>query len=93
MLQGRISVPSFSIMARRSDRAAPPATAWIVINGRADRECSLLDVSPAGAKVIVQDGSGIPERFELAFFQALDKRRKCEVIWRRGKMLGIRFVS
>jgi PilZ domain len=84
---------SFPTMTRRSDRTAPPATAWIVINGRADRECSLLDVSPAAAKVVVQDDSDTPERFELAFFHALDKRRKCEVIWRRGKMLGIRFVS
>jgi hypothetical protein len=80
-------------MTKRSDRTAPPATAWIVINGRADRECSILDASLAGAKVVVQDGSGIPDQFELAFFQAVDRRRKCEVIWRRGKMLGIKFVS
>jgi hypothetical protein len=87
------SVPSFSSMAKRTDRTSPPATAWIVINGRADRECSLLDASPASAKVVVQDGSGIPDRFELAFFEAVDKRRKCEVIWRRGKLLGVKFVS
>ena len=86
-------IPSSFAMRKRSDRTAPPATAWIVINGRADRECSLMDVSPAGAKIVVQDGVGIPDRFELALFRALDKRRKCEVIWRRGKMLGIRFVS
>ena len=61
-------------MAKRSDRTLPPATAWIVINGRADRECSLLDVSPVSAKVVVQDDSRIPDRFELAFFQSVDKR-------------------
>jgi hypothetical protein len=93
MREGRDILPSFSAMARRSDRTAPPAAAWIVINGRADCECSILDASPAGAKVVVQDGSRIPDRFELAFFQAVDKRRKCEVIWRRGKLLGVRFVS
>jgi len=80
-------------MAKRLSRKLSPATAWIVINGRADRECSLLDSSPAGAKVVVQDDSRIPDRFELALFQALDKRQKCEVIWRRGKVLGVRFVS
>ncbi len=79
-------------MAKRSDRTSPPATAWSVINGRADRECSLMDASPATAKVVVEDSSSIPERFELAFFQAVDKRRKCEVIWRRGKLLGVKFV-
>ncbi|MBV8924858.1 MAG: PilZ domain-containing protein [Bradyrhizobium sp.] len=67
--------------------------AWIVISGRADRECSVVDLAATTAKVVVQDGTGIPDRFELAFFQAVDKRRKCEVIWRRGRMLGIRFLA
>jgi hypothetical protein len=93
MCGGRDPLPSFSTMTRRSDRTVPPASAWIVINGRADRECSLLDASAVGAKVVVQDGAGIPDRFELASFLAVDKRRKCEVIWRRGKVLGIKFVS
>jgi hypothetical protein len=88
-----MTIPSSLAMTKRSDRTAPPATAWILINGRADRECSLLDVSPAGAKIVVQDALGIPDRFELALFRALDKRRKCEVMWRRGKMLGIKFLS
>jgi hypothetical protein len=79
-------------MRKRTDRTLPSAIAWIVINGRADRECSLLDVSPAGAKVIVDSGSEIPDRFELAFFRANAKRQKCEVIWRRGKVLGVKFV-
>ena len=80
-------------MARHSGPKSPPAAAWIVVNGRADRECSLMDASSLGAKVVVQDGSGIPDRFELASFQAIDKRQKCEVIWRRGKVLGIKFAS
>jgi hypothetical protein len=79
-------------MAKRPDRTSPPAAAWIVINGLADRECSLLDASPASAKVVVQDGSGIPDRFELVSFQAVDRRRKCKVIWRRGKVLGVKFL-
>ena len=80
-------------MARHPDRKSPPATAWLVINGRADRECALLDASAASAKVVVQDGAGIPDRFELAFFQAVDKRLKCEVIWRRGKLLGVKLIQ
>jgi hypothetical protein len=30
---------------------------------------------------------------ELAIFQNNEKRRVCEVIWRRGKTLGVKFVS
>jgi hypothetical protein len=35
----------------------------------------------------------IPARFELAFVQGEQKRQSCEVVWRRGKMLGIKFVG
>jgi hypothetical protein len=80
-------------MTKRSGRTTQSSTAWIVINGRADRECSLLDATPAGAKVIVENSSGIADRFELAFFQAVDKCQKCEVVWRRGKVLGVKFVT
>jgi hypothetical protein len=80
-------------MEKRPDPTMASISAWIVINGRPDRECSVLDASPAGAKLVTKDGSGILERFELAFFQEASKRRKCEVIWRRGKVLGVKFVS
>jgi hypothetical protein len=80
-------------MAKRPVQTSPPPTAWIVINGRADRECAVLDSSSAGAKLVVGDASGIPDRFELAFFQNADKRQKCETIWRRGKVLGVKFTT
>jgi hypothetical protein len=80
-------------MAKRPEQTSPPPTAWIVVNGRAERECSILDASPAGAKLVVADSSGIPDRFELAFFQNADKRQRCEAIWRRGKVLGVKFVT
>jgi hypothetical protein len=80
-------------MVKRTERTSPPAPAWIVIGGRADRECTVLDIAQTGAKVVVQLNQGIPDRFELAFFQSLDKRQKCQVIWRRGKVLGVKFVS
>jgi PilZ domain-containing protein len=80
-------------MVKRSVRTSPPAPAWIVVSGRADRECTVLDISHTGAKVVAQESQGIPDRFELAFFQSLDKRQRCEVIWRRGKVLGVKFVA
>jgi hypothetical protein len=80
-------------MVKGTERTSPPAPAWIVLSGRADRECTVLDISQAGAKVVVQESQGIPDRFELAFFQSLDKRQRCEVIWRRGKVLGVKFVA
>ncbi len=68
-------------------------SAWLFVNGQADRECHILDVSSRGAKIAVQMPSEIPARFELAIFQNDEKRRVCEVAWRRGEMLGVKFVS
>jgi len=56
-------------------------SAWIVINGRPDRECSVLDASPAGVKLVTKDGSGMLERFELAFFP-----RSLEAAQMRGNL-------
>jgi PilZ domain len=60
--------------------------------GRTDQECRVLDISRNGAKVVTEMPSEVPVRFELAFFQSDQKRRACEVIWRRGKMLGVKFL-
>jgi len=51
-----------------------------------------MDLSPNGAKVTMEMPSEVPSRFELAFNQNDRKRRICEVIWRRGKMLGVQFL-
>jgi len=61
---------------------APPrpkvrsVSAWIVTAGRADRECQVLDISPVGAKVVVEASASVPERFELAFFQSVDSSQQ-----------------
>ena len=68
-------------------------SAWLIVKGQADRECHILDVSSHGAKIAVQMPSEVPARFELAIFRNDEKRRVCKVVWRRGKMLGVKFVS
>jgi hypothetical protein len=65
--------------------------AWIKVEGRAHCECQVLDISKNGAKVRVEPPSGIPDRFELAFFQG-GNNRVCEVVWRRAKMMGVKFI-
>jgi len=50
-----------------------------------------MDISKQGAKVVVELPAAVPIRFELAFFEG-DQTRLCEVIWRRAKMLGIKFI-
>ena len=67
-------------------------SAWIVLTGRADQECHVMDISKSGAKITVAASSQVPEKFELAFVETATKRQACEVVWRRGKMIGIQFV-
>lgn len=52
----------------------------------------MLDISRSGAKVATDMSATISARFEMAFTQDASKRRACEVIWRRGKMIGIRLL-
>jgi hypothetical protein len=73
----------------REVRRARHLSARIMVAGRAHCECQVLDISTHGAKVIVP--SDVPDRFELAFSEG-GQHRVCEVVWRRAKMLGVRFI-
>jgi hypothetical protein len=76
----------------REVRRSRHVSAWIVLTGQANQECDVMDISKKGAKIAVQLHSNVPQRFELAFLQDGINRRACEVIWRRGKMIGVQFV-
>jgi PilZ domain len=73
----------------REVRRARHLSARIMVAGRAYCECQVLDISKHGAKLIVP--SVVPDRFELAFSES-GQHRVCEVVWRRAKMLGIKFT-
>jgi hypothetical protein len=75
--------------SERGVRRTRHLSAWIKVEGRAHCECQVLDISTHGAKVIVDPI--VPDRFELAFFEG-GQHRCCEVVWRRAKMLGVKFI-
>jgi hypothetical protein len=67
---------------------------WITLDGGfAARQCNVLDLSSTGAKIIVDDPQSVTARVRLAFSRDARTGRTCEVVWRRGKTLGVRFVS
>ena len=76
----------------REVRRVRRVSAWIVLTGQANQECDVMDISKTGAKIPVQSPSHLPQRFELAFLRDSTKRRACNVIWRRGQMIGVQFV-
>jgi hypothetical protein len=75
----------------REVRRSRHLSAWIKVEGRAHCECQVLDISTHGAKVVAGTPSDVPDHFELAFSKG-GQRRVCEVVWRRAKMLGIKFL-
>jgi hypothetical protein len=61
-------------------------------NGMTKRECFVLDVSPGGARIMADDAMDVRDNFELALVPTHPKRELCEVVWRRGRTYGIKFL-
>lgn len=57
------------------------------------RECTIADVSAGGAKIVIEDGAKIPDRFTLMLSANGSVQRKCKVAWRRGPELGVQWAS
>jgi hypothetical protein len=55
-------------------------------------ECLILDVSDSG--VCLQVGAlSVPKLFGLAFTAGGEVLRVCSLVWRRGEIVGARFVT
>jgi len=65
--------------------------AWVTLEGNATvHDCRVLDVSQNGAKVVTDMAAEIGTRIGLALVP--HRPRLCEIVWRRGRTLGIKFV-
>jgi hypothetical protein len=76
----------------REVRRVRHLSAWITVQGGAARECQVMDISKNGAKIVAEIPSVVPDRFQLAFSQG-GQMRSCEVIWRHGRVLGVKFAQ
>ena len=78
---------------KRESRKSLHQSGWITLEGGfAARPCVVQDMSTTGAKITIDDPNMLPARLRLAFERDARKGRNCEVVWRRGKSVGIRFV-
>jgi hypothetical protein len=75
----------------REVRRVRQISAWIKVKDRAVAECRVMDISNNGAKIVAATATVVPDRFQLAFFEG-DQTRSCEVIWRHGKVFGVKFA-
>jgi hypothetical protein len=55
-------------------------------------ECTIWDISPEGARLIVSDGPAIPDKIKISTPFSL-AAREAEVCWRSGAEAGIRFLD
>ncbi len=54
--------------------------------------CTVRDLSPSGAHLRVEGTTNVPNTFEL-IIELDGLEAQCEVAWRKGKEIGVRFSS
>jgi len=78
---------------KREARRSLRQSAWITLEGGfAARPCVVQDISTTGAKITMDDQSVSSDRLRLAFARDARTGRNCQVVWRRGKSLGVKFI-
>jgi hypothetical protein len=78
---------------KREARKSLHQPGWITLDGGfAARQCVVQDLSTSGAKLTIDDPNTLPAKLRLAFTRDARSGRNCEVVWRRGRTLGIKFV-
>jgi hypothetical protein len=79
---------------REQRRQLHKRLAWISAdNGATEHECHVLDLSSGGARIAMDDAMDVRDRFELTLVRGHHKREQCEVVWRRGKTYGVKFLT
>ncbi|WP_426442319.1 PilZ domain-containing protein [Bradyrhizobium genosp. P] len=67
-------------------------SAWVTRDGVTDHECSVSDVSERGARINSDIEVAPGSRLGITLVPGAPKRT-CEVVWRRGNTLGIKFTG
>jgi len=78
---------------KRESRKLLGQAAWITLEGGfAARQCVVQDISSSGAKITIDDAVTLPARLRLAFARDARTGHKCQVVWRRGRSAGVKFM-
>ena len=78
---------------RKTPRQEMQWKALIVgVEGSIVAECMTLNVSANGARLLLPPSVEVPDSFDLILAKLGGVRRKCEVTWRSGEGVGVKFV-
>lgn len=81
-------------LVKRGTRRSRNYPAWItLLDGHTRVKCRVFDVSQGGAKIICDQADSLRDGFVLASTLTAAKSRTCEIVWRRGQTLGIRYID
>lgn len=61
------------------------------VDGTALCRCKMVNISTSGAKLVVEASEKVPDHFVLVLSHNATVRRKCDVMWRSGSSVGVRF--
>jgi PilZ domain-containing protein len=79
---------------KREPRKSMHQPGWITLEGGfAARPCVVQDMSSTGAKVTIDDPNTLPGKLRLALSRDARTGWPCEVVWRRGRTVGVKFVG
>jgi hypothetical protein len=79
---------------KREARKSMYQPGWITLEGGfAARPCVVQDMSSTGAKVTIDDPNTLPAKLRLALSRDTRTGWPCEVVWRRGRTVGVKFVG
>jgi len=77
---------------KRDIRRRRHQSAWVTLRGN-QIECRLTNLSQAGAQIVVDPDTEFPDRFALSLVPDIPNKKSCEVIWRRGNAMGLKFID
>lgn len=82
-----------SFTMRREHREERAQRAWLEADeGGPLVACTLLDLSPSGAKLEIDVNDKIPEAFSLRLTR-YGQRFSCRTVWRTSNMIGVTIVK
>ena len=77
----------------RKTRHATKHDAWMTLDGGfAKRNCTVLDLSAGGARVLLSDAGPVDTTLNLAFSKDVRKVTRCRLVWRKGTIIGVEFM-
>jgi hypothetical protein len=94
LLQTITRIKQAFIEQRRSIREYVHFPAWTEIgDGTQRRECTVVDVSKDGARIVMSSPTRLPKEFWLVFTKDGTRRRRCRIVWRSQQQIGVTYLG